>query len=121
MNNVNERVEVDRMSLASQWNDILRTYREKDPAAKGAFSILINTPELHAIFAHRIAHFLYKQKLYFLTRLISQISRFFTNKKPAEPLPPSFRAPVSNFIRRFYLHSFATCSVYVSEKLWLCK
>ena len=78
MDNVNERVEVDRMSLASQWNDMLRTYREKDPAAKGAFSILINTPGLHAIFAHRIAHFLYEQKLYFLARLISQISRFFT-------------------------------------------
>ena len=75
---MNERVEVDRMSLASQWNDMLRTYREKDPAAKGAFSILINTPGLHAIFAHRIAHFLYEQKLYFLARLISQISRFFT-------------------------------------------
>ena len=78
MDNVNERVEVDRMSLASQWNDMLRTFREKDPAAKGAFSILINTPGLHAIFAHRIAHFLYEQKLYFLARLISQISRFFT-------------------------------------------
>lgn len=33
---------------------------------------------LHAIWAHRIAHALYKRKFYFLARLISQVSRFFT-------------------------------------------
>jgi len=33
---------------------------------------------LHAIWAHRIAHWLYKRRFFFLARLISQISRFFT-------------------------------------------
>ena len=33
---------------------------------------------LHAIWAHRLAHALFKRKFYFLARVISQISRFFT-------------------------------------------
>lgn len=78
MDNINEKIEGDRMSLVREWNDLLKTYQEKDPAAKGGLSVLINTPGIHAIFSHRIAHALYRQKLYFVARLISQISRFFT-------------------------------------------
>ena len=33
---------------------------------------------LHAIWAHRLAHFFFKNKLFFLARVISQVSRFFT-------------------------------------------
>jgi len=33
---------------------------------------------LHAVWAHRVAHALYKRKLFFLARAISQISRFLT-------------------------------------------
>jgi len=33
---------------------------------------------LHALISHRLAHFLYRCRLFFLARLISQISRFFT-------------------------------------------
>lgn len=48
-----------------------------DPAAKGLQFILY--PGLHAIVIHRyLSHPLYKIKLIFLARLISQISRFFT-------------------------------------------
>ena len=35
-------------------------------------------PGFHILVYHRIAHFLYKIKLFFLARLISQIGRFFT-------------------------------------------
>ena len=35
-------------------------------------------PSLHAVINHKIAHFFQKRKLYFLARLFSQISRFFT-------------------------------------------
>lgn len=51
---------------------------EQDPAARTYFEVFLTYSGLHAIWAHRIAHSLYKRKLFFIARLISQISRFFT-------------------------------------------
>lgn len=51
---------------------------EQDPAATSKIMILLLYPTIHAIFLHRVAHKLYRNKFYFLARLISQISRFFT-------------------------------------------
>ena len=48
-----------------------------DPAAKNIFEVLLY-PGLHAIWMHRIAHFLWRIKIPFIPRLISQISRFIT-------------------------------------------
>ena len=54
-----------------------RAIKRNDPAARGLEAVLY--PGLHAIFVHRyIAHVLYKIKLRFLARLVSQVSRFFT-------------------------------------------
>lgn len=49
-----------------------------DPAARNSFEILLLYSGLHAIMLHRPAHWLYKHKLFFLARLISQFSRFIT-------------------------------------------
>lgn len=51
---------------------------KKDPACRNVIEAIILYPGFHAIFFHRIAHFLYRKKLYFLARLISQISRHIT-------------------------------------------
>ncbi|MFS8630029.1 MAG: serine O-acetyltransferase [Bacillales bacterium] len=51
---------------------------EQDPAARSYLEVILTYSGLHAIWCHRIAHALYKRKFYFLARLISQISRFFT-------------------------------------------
>ena len=51
---------------------------ERDPAAKTILEVILCYPGLHALIAHRIAHYLYKKKLVLLPRLISQITRFFT-------------------------------------------
>ncbi|WP_409273028.1 serine O-acetyltransferase [Neobacillus sp. SCS-31] len=51
---------------------------EQDPAARSAFEVVLTYSGLHAIWAHRVAHALFKRKFFFLARLISQISRFFT-------------------------------------------
>lgn len=57
-------------------NEIKAIYRN-DPAARGFEPILY--PWLHAIIIHKyINHPLYKLKLRFLARLISQIIRFLT-------------------------------------------
>lgn len=58
-------------------NDIKVVF-ERDPAARSVLEILFNYPGLHAIWYHRISHFLYKHKLFFLARLVSQMGRFFT-------------------------------------------
>lgn len=51
---------------------------EQDPAARSYVEVILTYSGLHAIWAHRLAHPLYKRKFYFLARVISQISRFFT-------------------------------------------
>ncbi|MDX5474119.1 MAG: serine O-acetyltransferase [Bacillaceae bacterium] len=51
---------------------------EQDPAARSYFEVILTYSGLHAIWAHRLAHSLYKRKLFFLARSVSQISRFFT-------------------------------------------
>lgn len=59
-------------------NELVDSVREKDPAAGSFMSILINYPGLHAIAFHKLSHFLYNKKRFFLARFISQVGRFFT-------------------------------------------
>lgn len=51
---------------------------DQDPAARTYLEVILTYSGLHAIWAHRVAHALYKRKFFFLARVISQISRFFT-------------------------------------------
>jgi len=51
---------------------------EQDPAARSYFEVVLTYAGLHAIWAHRLAHFFFKKKLFFIARAISQVSRFFT-------------------------------------------
>ncbi|MGG1678364.1 serine O-acetyltransferase [Neobacillus sp. NRS-1170] len=51
---------------------------EQDPAARSYLEVVLTYSGLHAIWAHRVAHALFKRKLFFLARVVSQISRFFT-------------------------------------------
>lgn len=51
---------------------------EKDPAAKNWVEVILLYPSIHAIIIYRIAHLLYKHKIYFISRAISQLARFFT-------------------------------------------
>lgn len=51
---------------------------EQDPAARTYLEVILTYSGLHAIWAHRIAHALYKRKWFFLARVLSQTSRFFT-------------------------------------------
>ena len=51
---------------------------ERDPAARSYLEILTTYPGVHAILFHRIAHRVWRIKLFWLGRLISHISRFLT-------------------------------------------
>ena len=57
--------------------DLERILNE-DPAATSKIEVLLLYPCIHALIAYRIAHFLYLKKRFFLARLVSQLSRFFT-------------------------------------------
>lgn len=59
-------------------NDEIQSVKEKDPAAKSNLEILVNYSGLHAVLFHRVAHWFYKKKFFFVARIISQISRFIT-------------------------------------------
>lgn len=58
--------------------DFLKAYKSYDPAAKSLLEILICYPGPKAIFFHRIAHGLYKIRLYLLARILGEISRLLT-------------------------------------------
>ncbi|GAE93780.1 serine acetyltransferase [Gracilibacillus boraciitolerans JCM 21714] len=51
---------------------------DQDPAARTYFEVCLTYSGLHAIWSHRIAHAFFRKKFFFLARVISQISRFFT-------------------------------------------
>lgn len=51
---------------------------DQDPAARTYIEVCLTYSGLHAIWSHRMAHAFYQKKFFFLARVISQISRFFT-------------------------------------------
>ncbi|MGF2614126.1 serine O-acetyltransferase [Rossellomorea vietnamensis] len=56
----------------------IQTVFDQDPAARNSLEVILTYSGLHAIWAHRLAHAFYRRKFYFLARVISQSSRFFT-------------------------------------------
>ena len=56
----------------------IRSVRQRDPAARSSFEILLVYAGVHALFWHRPAHWLYRHRCFLLARLISQLTRFFT-------------------------------------------
>ena len=56
----------------------LKMVFERDPAAKSVLEVVFCYPGLHAVWLHRIAHFLWKNGFKFWARFISHISRMLT-------------------------------------------
>lgn len=56
----------------------MTNFLQRDPAARNYFEVMLLYPGLHAVVSHRYAHFFYEHKLFFIARLISQLSRAFT-------------------------------------------
>lgn len=49
-----------------------------DPAARSKLEVLLLYPHIKALIFHRVSHFLYKKRFFFLARLNSNIARFWT-------------------------------------------
>ncbi|MBM3118197.1 MAG: serine O-acetyltransferase [Chloroflexi bacterium] len=56
----------------------IKTVRAKDPAARSLLEVVFCYPGLHALWFHRLAHFLWQHRFRFLARFISHIGRFLT-------------------------------------------
>jgi serine O-acetyltransferase len=56
----------------------IETVFKKDPAARGVIEILTCYPGLHAIWMHRIAHYLWVHGWLFCARFLSHMNRFLT-------------------------------------------
>jgi len=72
--NIRER-DVD---LFKKLKEDIQTIFAKDPAARSVPEVIFCYPGLHALWLHRLAHFLWRHGLRFLARFISYISRFLT-------------------------------------------
>lgn len=58
--------------------DDIQSVLDRDPAARNVLEVLLCYPGLHAIWAHRLAHWLWKMGLKLFARWISQIMRNIT-------------------------------------------
>jgi len=56
----------------------IHTVFNKDPAARSIAEVILCYPGLHALWFHRLAHFLWQHKLKLLARILSHINRFLT-------------------------------------------
>lgn len=58
--------------------DDARLISSRDPAAKSTLEVVLLYPGFHALVFHRIAHWFYQKRRFFIARFISQFSRHFT-------------------------------------------
>ena len=66
------------MSILGRIREDLANAREHDPAARGDVENAIVYSGLHAIWAHRVSHALWKRGHRGIARIISQATRGFT-------------------------------------------
>lgn len=51
---------------------------DRDPAARSVLEVVLNYPGLHAVWGHRLSHWLWTHRFKLLGRWVSQVVRFFT-------------------------------------------
>ena len=58
--------------------ETLSAYQARDPAARSKLEIFLLYPGVHALLFHRVSHWLYRHRLLFLARFLSQLARHLT-------------------------------------------
>ena len=56
----------------------IKTVFAEDPAARNILEVVFLYPGLHALWSHRLAHWFWRHRLYFLARSLSHCARFVT-------------------------------------------
>lgn len=65
-------------SIWARLREDVAAARLRDPAARSALEVALLYPGLHAIWAHRVSHALWKRRFRLLARAGSQLSRWLT-------------------------------------------
>jgi serine O-acetyltransferase len=68
----------ERGTVFARLREDIQTVFAKDPAARSVLEVL-TYPGLHALWLHRIAHWLWRRKAKLAARIVSQFSRIFTH------------------------------------------
>jgi serine O-acetyltransferase len=58
--------------------ETIKAYKERDPAARSSWEVVLCYPGLHAVLWHKLSHALWGRGFYTLGRLSSHISRWLT-------------------------------------------
>ena len=64
--------------MRSRLREDVRAVRANDPAARSTLEILLCYPGLHALWGHRVSHWLWRRRLRLAARLLSQAIRWAT-------------------------------------------
>jgi serine O-acetyltransferase len=66
------------MGIFSRMKEDIQIVFERDPAARSTLEVILAYPGVHAIWVHRLAHWLWEHNLKLVARLISEFARFTT-------------------------------------------
>lgn len=72
------RKPADRINFFHLLAEDVRTALQRDPAARTWVEVLTSYPGLHALWNHRVAHWLWRHKIHLPARWLSQLSRSLT-------------------------------------------
>ncbi len=66
------------MGVVSRMSEDIQAVFDRDPAARTKFEVVLLYPGLHAIWAHRVAHWLWEHNCKLPGRIVSEFARFIT-------------------------------------------
>ena len=64
--------------MLSRIREDVRAVRERDPAARSAVEIVLSYPGMHAIWGHRLTHWLWRRNAKLPARILAEIIRILT-------------------------------------------
>lgn len=60
------------------WQAAIAAVKRNDPAARSTAEVVLTYPGVHALFFHRLSHFLYRHQRFLLAKINAQFWRFIT-------------------------------------------
>jgi len=66
------------MSILSRIREDIQAAFDHDPAARSTLEVVLTYPGLHAVWGHRVAHWMWHHRLRLPARILSDIGRFMT-------------------------------------------
>lgn len=66
---------MQKVSIRIRLKEDIETAKRRDPAARSTAEIVFAYPGMHAVWGHRIAHWLWRKKRFLIARIVSNIFR----------------------------------------------